>query len=114
MNAPVELKLELNLQPEFQLPIQNYHEFYRFYLTEHRNIISRRLHVFGSSVGIYSLAKRFVKESQNILSMGCYPAMLVHGSDISFLRKINRLVLNNQSIVLFRIGVCFPMYYEEI
>ena len=47
-------------------------------------------------------------------SMGCYLAMLVHGSDISFLRKINRLVLNNQSIVLFRIGVCFPMYYEEI
>ena len=37
MNAPVELKLELNPQPEFQLPIQNYHEFYRFYLTEHRN-----------------------------------------------------------------------------
>ena len=57
MNAPVELKLELNPQPEFQLPIQNYHEFYRFYLTEHRNIISRRLHIFGSSVGIYFFSK---------------------------------------------------------
>ena len=114
MNAPVELKLELNPQPEFQLPIQNYHEFYRFYLTEHRNIISRRLHVFGSSVGIYFFGKAIRQRKPKYLSMGCYPAMLVHGSDISFLRKTNRLVLNNRFIVLFRIGVCFPMYYEEI
>ena len=35
---------------EFSLPIKNYNEFYRFYLTEHRNINSRRLHAVGSSL----------------------------------------------------------------
>lgn len=41
----------------FQLPIKNYHEFYRFYLTEHRHIMSRRLHAVGSSFGIYFFSK---------------------------------------------------------
>ena len=36
-----------------QMPIGNYHEFYRFYLTEHRHMVSRRLHVAGSSIGLY-------------------------------------------------------------
>ncbi|MGE8538767.1 MAG: Mpo1-like protein, partial [Acinetobacter sp.] len=40
-----------------QMPIANYHEFYRFYLTEHRHIVSRRLHVAGSSIGLYCFAK---------------------------------------------------------
>lgn len=40
-----------------QMPIANYHEFYRFYLTEHRHIVSRRLHVAGSSIGLYCLSK---------------------------------------------------------
>lgn len=51
VNAPVNFNHEA--QPEFELPIKNYQEFYRFYLTEHRNIMSRRLHVVGSSIGIY-------------------------------------------------------------
>ena len=70
MNAPVELKLELNLQPEFQLPIQNYHEFYRFYLTEHRNINSRRLHAVGSSLGIYFWAKAIRQRKAKYLAYG--------------------------------------------
>jgi hypothetical protein len=57
MNAHVEPKLELEQYPKFELPIQNYSEFYRFYLTEHRNIMSRRLHAAGSSVGIYFFTK---------------------------------------------------------
>lgn len=57
MNAQVEPKQELALAPQFQLPIKNYSEFYRFYLTEHRNIMSRRLHAVGSSVGIYFFSK---------------------------------------------------------
>lgn len=57
MNAQVEPKQELVLAPQFQLPIKNYAEFYRFYLTEHRNIMSRRLHAVGSSVGIYFFSK---------------------------------------------------------
>ena len=70
MNAPVELKLELNPQPEFQLPIQNYHEFYRFYLTEHRNINSRRLHAVGSSLGIYFWAKAIRQRKAKYLAYG--------------------------------------------
>ena len=57
MNAQVDPKAELIEVPQFQLPIRNYSEFYRFYLTEHRNITSRRLHAVGSSVGIYFFSK---------------------------------------------------------
>ncbi|KAF1019640.1 MULTISPECIES: DUF962 domain-containing protein [Acinetobacter] len=53
MNAQVEPKSELEQYPKFELPIKNYSDFYRFYLTEHRNIMSRRLHAAGSSLGIY-------------------------------------------------------------
>ena len=57
MNAHVEPKKELIQSQQFQLPIKNYSEFYRFYLTEHRSIMSRRLHATGSSVGIYFFTK---------------------------------------------------------
>ena len=57
MNAQVAPKRELQQSPQFQLPIKNYSEFYRFYLTEHRSIMSRRLHATGSSIGLYFFAK---------------------------------------------------------
>ena len=57
MNTAIKLDFEHLPERKFQLPIQNYHEFYRFYLTEHRNIMSRRLHVVGSSVGLYFFSK---------------------------------------------------------
>ena len=57
MNAHVEPKKELIQSQQFQLPIKNYSEFYRFYLTEHRSIMSRRLHATGSSVAIYFFTK---------------------------------------------------------
>ena len=57
MNAQVAPKGELQQAPQFQLPIKNYSEFYRFYLTEHRSIMSRRLHAAGSSLGIYFFSK---------------------------------------------------------
>ena len=57
MNAQVVPKGELQQAPQFQLPIKNYSEFYRFYLTEHRSNMSRRLHAAGSSVGIYFFSK---------------------------------------------------------
>lgn len=71
MNAQVVPKGELQQAPQFQLPIKNYSEFYRFYLTEHRSIMSRRLHAAGSSVGIYFFSKaiRHVNVKQNILFM---------------------------------------------
>lgn len=57
VNAQFEPKSDFEISKQFQLPIKNYSEFYRFYLTEHRNIMSRRLHAVGSSVGIYFFAQ---------------------------------------------------------
>ncbi|ENX43838.1 hypothetical protein F886_03196 [Acinetobacter sp. NIPH 542] len=68
MNAPVNFSHEA--QPEFELPIKNYQEFYRFYLTEHRNIMSRRLHVVGSSIGIYFFSKAIRKKQAKYVLYG--------------------------------------------
>ncbi len=57
MNIKMDQNFNVDIQQEYTLPIKNYHEFYRFYLTEHRNIMSRRLHVEGSSIGLYFFAK---------------------------------------------------------
>ena len=57
MNAAFESQHALAERPQFSLPIKNYSEFYRFYLTEHRSIVSRRLHAAGSSLGIYFFSK---------------------------------------------------------
>ena len=66
MNAPADIS-----QPvEFSLPIKNYNEFYRFYLTEHRNINSRRLHAVGSSLGIYFWAKAIRQRKAKYLAYG--------------------------------------------
>ena len=55
MNAPLTNTNVVKTTP--QLPIRDYHEFYRFYLTEHHNLMSRRLHAAGSSLGIYFFSK---------------------------------------------------------
>ena len=66
MNAPANIS-----QPvEFSLPIKNYNEFYRFYLTEHRNINSRRLHAVGSSLGIYFWSKAIRQRKAKYLTYG--------------------------------------------
>lgn len=70
MNAQVKHKLDLNQSHEFKLPIQNYSEFYRFYLTEHRSIMSRRLHAAGSSVGIYFFTKAIRQRKPKYLVYG--------------------------------------------
>ena len=57
MNAALKPEFEPTPEPKFELPIQDYSTFYRFYLTEHRNIMSRRLHVVGSSIGLYCVSK---------------------------------------------------------
>ena len=57
MNVHVESHSEVVSSPQFQLPIQKYSTFYHFYLTEHRDMTSRRLHAVGSSVGIYFFSK---------------------------------------------------------
>ena len=45
MNVQVQPERNNVVAVQPQMPIKNYHEFYRFYLTEHRHIVSRRLHV---------------------------------------------------------------------
>lgn len=70
MNAQVQPQFNNEQQPNFQLPIQDYHTFYRFYLTEHRNIMSRRLHVTGSSIGLYFFAKAIVKSKPRYFAYG--------------------------------------------
>ena len=70
MNAHVEPKHEHDAEPNFQLPIKDYHQFYRFYLTEHRNIMSRRLHVAGSSIGLYFFSKAILKRKPRYFIYG--------------------------------------------
>ena len=70
MNAQVEPKQEHDAEPNFQLPIKYYHQFYRFYLTEHRNIMSRRLHVAGSSIGLYFFSKAILKRKPRYFIYG--------------------------------------------
>lgn len=70
MNAQIQPKFEHEQQPEFQLPIHDYPTFYRFYLTEHRNIMSRRLHATGSSIGLYFFAKAILKRKPRYFAYG--------------------------------------------
>ena len=110
MNAALNPEFEPTPDPKFELPIQDYSTFYRFYLTEHRNIMSRRLHVVGSSIGLYCVSKAIRHKKPNMYSMVCWQAMLVHGSGTLFLKKINLPVLNSLCIVLFQTGGCLPMF----
>ncbi|BAP36262.1 DUF962 domain-containing protein [Acinetobacter guillouiae] len=70
MNAYVEPKSELAQNPKFELPIKNYSEFYRFYLTEHRSMMSRRLHAAGSSIGIYFFSKAIRQRKAKYVAYG--------------------------------------------
>ena len=70
MNAQVEPKQEHDAELNFQLPIKDYHQFYRFYLTEHRNIMSRRLHFAGSSIGLYFFSKAILKRKPRYFIYG--------------------------------------------
>ena len=69
MNAPLN-SLEQAKQSQPQFPIRDYQEFYRFYLTEHRNIMSRRLHAVGSSVGLYFFAKAILQRKPKYILYG--------------------------------------------
>ena len=67
MNAAIQTPA---LKQQAPLPIQNYADFYRFYLTEHRNINSRRLHVVGSSIGLFFLTKALSKRKLRYAGYG--------------------------------------------
>ncbi|OTG82761.1 hypothetical protein B9T33_04735 [Acinetobacter sp. ANC 5054] len=70
MNASIQPKFDNEQQPEFQLPIRDYPTFYRFYLTEHRNIMSRRLHATGSSIGLYFFSQAILKRKPRYFAYG--------------------------------------------
>lgn len=59
-------KNEKNLRGQ----IKNYHEFYRFYLTEHQNMTNRRLHLLGSSLGLYFLSRAVLKCKKKYVAYG--------------------------------------------
>lgn len=70
MNAQVQPSNEIAELTSPQIPIHDYHEFYRFYLIEHRHIMSRRLHVAGSSIGIYFFSKALRQRKAKYLAYG--------------------------------------------
>lgn len=70
MNAQVQPSNEIAVLTSSQMPIRDYHEFYRFYLTEHRHIMSRRLHVAGSSIGLYFFSKALRQRKAKYLAYG--------------------------------------------
>lgn len=70
MNAQVQPKYEDMPEPQQRMPIKHYPDFYRFYLTEHRNIMSRRLHVAGSSLGLYFFGKAIVQRKPKYFLYG--------------------------------------------
>lgn len=70
MNAALKPEFEPTPEPKFELPIQDYSTFYRFYLTEHRNIMSRRLHVAGSSIGLYCVRKAIRQKKAKYILYG--------------------------------------------
>lgn len=70
MNAQVQPNFDREPEPQPLMPIKHYSEFYHFYLTEHRNIMSRRLHVAGSGVGLYFFAKAIVQRKPKYFLYG--------------------------------------------
>ena len=59
------------LQPSNRIfPIKNYHEFYRFYLTEHQNITNRKCHFIGSSIALYFIAKAIYRRKVKYIAYG--------------------------------------------
>lgn len=70
MNASIKFQKNSASENQPLLPIKNYQEFYHFYLTEHRHMMSRRLHVAGSSIGLYFLTQAIRKRKPKYVAYG--------------------------------------------
>ena len=70
MNVQVQPENTQMVAHQPQMPIGNYHEFYHFYLTEHRHMVSRRLHVAGSSIGLYCFTQAIRKGKPRYFAYG--------------------------------------------
>lgn len=65
--VPVSTHVE---QPKLQMPIKNYQDFYRFYLTEHHDLRCRQLHFLGSSLGLLAFTTAVVKKQKRYVGYG--------------------------------------------
>ena len=52
------------------MPIKDFNQFYQFYLTEHSNPTSRKLHFAGSTLGLIGLGYAIKKGKVRYLVMG--------------------------------------------
>lgn len=69
MNTQV-LEQQPSEDASVKLPIKNYAEFYSYYLSEHRNINSRRLHALGSGLGLYFISQAIKKRKAKYVLYG--------------------------------------------
>lgn len=78
--AASRLKMDLQLDEStspmvtekktLQMPIKNYQDFYRFYLTEHHDLNCRRLHFVGSSLGLLAFTTAIRKRQKRYIAYG--------------------------------------------
>lgn len=57
---------------KLQLPIKDYQQFYRFYLTEHHDLNCRRLHFIGSSLGLLAFRKAIKTRQKRYVALGFF------------------------------------------
>lgn len=74
MNTQVLAQQQPSEEAQVKLPIKNYAEFYPYYLSEHRNINSRRLHVLGSGLALYYVRKAIKQAKPKYLVYGVVSA----------------------------------------
>lgn len=70
MNQPVNFAEPEDKKVMHMTPITDYNEFYQFYLGEHQNIACRRLHVLGSSAGLFGIYKTIRTGKKRYLAGG--------------------------------------------
>ena len=57
---------------KLQMPIKDYQQFYRFYLTEHHDLNCRRLHFLGSSLGLLAFRKAIKTRQKRYVALGIF------------------------------------------
>ena len=74
--------------------IKKYSDFYAFYLTEHSNRISRILHFVGTLLFFVLLSYFIITNQYNHFGFYQLLDMVLHGLDISSLKKTNQQLSN--------------------
>lgn len=87
-----------------ELKIENYQQFYLYYLTQHMHPTCRMLHAIGLSLGIMCLIGIFVTGKWWLFFVGLAFGYGFAWTGHFFLEKINLLLLASRHGVLFQIG----------